>query len=215
MKNPRSFYVALAALGVKGASLAYQLSDRKEAAELLREQRILRDKKVEVATQAAAVANEKAEVATQAAALANAKAEVATQAAQLAERKADFALQQLNQPSKPELPKIDKSSVFDFMSDIFNSLGDFMFSLDLVHNAALFNILVITTICLGLVDIFVLYLSDFYISKLNLETRYPKLARYLQARQILLKGSLLLHTLCLGLVIIFGLLMNFAILIYG
>ena len=107
MRNPKSFYINLAALAVGGTSLAFQLKDRNSnlaAAQLLQQQREHN--------------------------LLNRELLLAQREAALAEPKAEFALQkakELQELQRP--PEIDKSSVFDFISDLLNSTLDFFNSL--------------------------------------------------------------------------------------
>jgi len=192
MRNPKSFYENLAALAVGGTSLAFQLKDRNSnmAAAQLLQQQIEHN-------------------------LLNRELLLAQREAALAERKAEFALQkakELQELQRP--PEIDKSSVFYFISDLLNSTLDFFNSLGPIHTSAVLNILIILTIIQIVINIFLIYLSDYYISKLNLELRYPMLARFLKARKAITKGSLVAYTLILGLVVIYGLLVNIAILVY-
>lgn len=190
LRNNRNFIVNLAALILGGASLALQsayINNKNTAYKLLikhREETLLRREEALVRGES-----------------------------DLAARKADFALQKIKEV-KSNLPEIKQNSVFDFISQLFDSAWDFAISLDIYQTTALLNILVLTAIILALVNIFSVYLSDFYISKFQLEKRYPKLAIFFKARQIFIKGNILLYTFGLVFVLIYGLVLNIIMFYY-
>ena len=135
MINPKSFYINLAALAVGGTSLAFQLKDRNSnlaAAQLLQQQREHN--------------------------LLNRELLLAQREAALAEPKAEFALQkakELQELQRP--PEIDKSSVFDFISDLLNSTLDFFNSLEPIHTSAVLNILIILALIQIVMNIFLMF----------------------------------------------------------
>lgn len=139
------------------------------------------------------------------------EAQLAIREANLNKREADLMQRQVDF-LKSKLDDIKNDNVFDFVTDRFDSVWNFIISLDLFQLAAILNILVLILIMLALVNIFLVYLSDFYIAKFQLETRYPKLARLFKARQTIVKANIALFTISLPFVFIYGFVINFAIL---
>lgn len=198
-----NFIVNLAALGVASAlaGLFQYRSKANQAWQILQEYRLAAYNDKQAIQQAAQVKIDQAER----------KAALAQEQAALGERKADIALQQVDLLKA----QIDKSSAFDFLSNIIDSYMQFLGSLDFIQLAAVVNIIIFIVLAQALFNILLLYFSDYYIEKFNLESRFPKLSRFLKARRLLVKGSLFFYSVCLLLILLYGLIVNIAIFFFA
>jgi hypothetical protein len=120
--------------------------------------------------------------------------------------------------SKPAIEDTKESSVFDFLNDFlgdcFNTFNDFLISLDIIQTLSFINLLVLLALAQIIFNIFIIYLSDYYISEFKLETRFPKLTRYLRLRKYLTQWSLKMYTGLFFLVFVYGFIVNTAIFWY-
>jgi len=134
--------------------------------------------------------------------LAKAKAELLSDQLKLAEEKAKW-----------DKTDLEKSNMFDFIGDAFNNFTDYVYSLDLLHSLALVNFLVLIFIIDILFAIFVVWFSDFLIGTLELESKFPSLARFLKIRKSMVKGNIIVYSCLLFVVFAYGLYANLSILL--
>lgn len=201
MKRPitkltKTFIIAVASLAVSTTSLGVQVRDS-----------LLNDPRAKLILAQKEAAQARGETAQAKAETAQAKGEAAQVKGEAAQFKAETA--QANIPGSD----IQNSSIFDMFSDLFYYFQDFLSSLNMVQTLGVVNLIVLIFIIVSLFNIFILYLSDFYIKVLNLETRYPKLAFFFKAKKSLTKGSLYGYTIILVLVLLHGLIVNSVIII--
>jgi hypothetical protein len=98
-------------------------------------------------------------------------------------------------------------------SDFFSDFQDFLTSLDMIQTLALVNLIVLLIVIISIYDIFIIFLSDYYFKLLDLDTRFPKLAFFIQAQKRLTKFSLYVYTIILCLVLLYGLVVNSLIIV--
>jgi hypothetical protein len=146
------------------------------------------------------------------------KINIAVGKARIAREKTEIALMKGNTTASssqntPDLPEIQKSNVFDFLTDYINTFCDYLNTLDFIHNYALVNLLLLTAVCLCLLHIFFLGYSDYLITKFKLESRFPKFAGIIKARSLITTGSLFGYIVVLICLLLFGIFLNTAILL--
>ena len=104
--------------------------------------------------------------------------------------------------------KKDSSHFLDSISQFFNQL---ITQLDLLHQVALMNILGTISLIFISYSIGIIYYGDYLIQRFELETKYPKLAKWIQLRRKLKNYSLLWNLFLASTVIISMLIVNILI----
>ena len=107
--------------------------------------------------------------------------------------------------------KKDSSHFIDSISQLFQSFNQLITQLDLLHQVALMNILGTISLIFISYSIVIIYYGDYLIQRFELETKYPKLAKWIQLRRKLKNYSLLWNLFLASTVIISMLIVNILI----
>jgi hypothetical protein len=78
---------------------------------------------------------------------------------------------------------VDKNSIFDPFIQLINQYREFLANLSVEQLACLTNFIGFSTIFIVLNSIFLTYFGDKIIDYCNLESKYPKLAKFIQIRR--------------------------------
>ena len=93
--------------------------------------------------------------------------------------------------SEQDFYTIKNSDMFSWISDLIEQYKNFLNTLSSDQIVAIFNIICHSTIFVNLMTISSVLLSDYLIKYLNLEAKYPKLAKYLKIRENINKHYLM------------------------
>ena len=96
----------------------------------------------------------------------------------------------------------------DSIDRLWNDFNGWIQSLDYIHNVAFVNIMGIGLILLSLLQIVFIFYGTFILDYLNLEARYPKLAKIIQLRRTFQQFYLLLNICIIFIVSIIMLFFN-------
>lgn len=84
---------------------------------------------------------------------------------------------------------------FDDISKIMSNYQSFLDNLNLHQKYALIHILLSIIIFISILNIMILYLGDEFIKYLNLEEKYPKLAKYIKLRRKFITYNIMFDSL--------------------
>jgi hypothetical protein len=90
---------------------------------------------------------------------------------------------------------IDKNSIFDPFIQIINQYREFLSNLTVEQLSCLSNLIGFSIILIVLNSIFLIYFGDKIINYFNLETRIPKLSKFIQVRRKFLNNYVKFHIL--------------------
>lgn len=96
----------------------------------------------------------------------------------------------------------------DSIDRLWNDFNAWIQSLDYIHNVAIVNIMGLGLILLSLLQIIFIFYGTVFLDYLNLETRYPKLAKIIQLRRTFQQFYLLLNICIIAIVSIIMLFFN-------
>lgn len=108
----------------------------------------------------------------------------------------------------PNINKIYPDNILGTFADIFNNYKQFLKTLNSEQLACLTNALALFTILMVLISITSTLFGDYILNILNLESKFPKLARYIKYRKTINKYYLIFNFIFLYLWVIFYLLVN-------
>ena len=97
---------------------------------------------------------------------------------------------------------VKKSDTFDWFNDLIEKYQSFLNNLSLDQIVALFNIICEIMILMALTSICILLIGDFLINKFNLDTRYPRLSKYIRMKEKLNKYYLKYYIILLYIIVI-------------
>lgn len=97
---------------------------------------------------------------------------------------------------------VKKSDTFDWISDLIEKYQSFLNNLSLDQIVALFNIICEIMILMALTSICILLIGESLINKLNLDTRYPRLSKYIRMKEKLNKYYLKYYIILLYTIVI-------------
>jgi len=103
---------------------------------------------------------------------------------------------------------INKSDVFGFLSDFIEKYKSFVDQLSLEQLVALFNIIGYGMILGTLISITTLLIGDYLIDKFKIETKYPKLSKYIRIKQTLNKHYLMFYIIMFYIIVIVFIIVN-------
>lgn len=96
----------------------------------------------------------------------------------------------------------------DSIDRLWNDFNAWIQNLDYIHNVAFVNIMGLVLILLSLLQIIFIFYGTVFLDYLNLETRYPKLAKIIQLRRTFQQFYLLLNICIIAIVSIIMLFFN-------
>nr|YP_009710679.1 hypothetical protein [Amanita muscaria]QFZ98628.1 hypothetical protein [Amanita muscaria] len=108
---------------------------------------------------------------------------------------------------------VNKSDIFNFISDMVEKYQSIISNLNLEQLVALFNIFGFIMVLITIVNISTVLIGDYLIDKLNLENNFPKLSKYIRIKQNLNKGYLIFYIVLLYILTIIYILCNIYMLI--
>ena len=110
--------------------------------------------------------------------------------------------EKMNELCKYINDNVKKSDTFDWFNDLIEKYQSFLNNLSLDQIVALFNIICEIMILMALTSICILLIGDFLINKFNLDTRYPRLSKYIRMKEKLNKYYLKYYIILLYIIVI-------------
>ena len=107
-----------------------------------------------------------------------------------------------NTADMPDISDINESNILGFLTEFREEFKKLLSTLTNEELACLFNTFGFVAIFFSFTSIVTILFGEFLISKLQLETRFPKLAKYLKFRRNLGKYSLFFNIVVIYMVII-------------
>ena len=101
-----------------------------------------------------------------------------------------------------------RTEIFGWVFDLIEKYQKFLTSLTLDQLVALFNIFVNIMILTTLTSIVIVLIGDYLINKLNLEVRYPKLAKYIRLKEKLNKHYLIIYIVIFYIIVFLSIIGN-------
>ena len=101
-----------------------------------------------------------------------------------------------------------RTEIFGWVFDLIEKYQKFLTSLTLDQLVALFNIFGDIMILTTLTSIVIVLIGDYLINKLNLEVRYPKLAKYIRLKEKLNKHYLIIYIVIFYIIVFLSIIGN-------
>ena len=92
---------------------------------------------------------------------------------------------------------------------LIQNIQEFLSSLSLIQNLAIFNISIGTLILNALITIITIFYSDFLIDYFRLESKYPRIAKFIRLRKMFQDFNILVNIIVIVIVLMFIFYVNF------